>query len=144
MDETSVEFLNINCSNEDLQTIHILPIYDSRYVNIYYQILKTMWFNFSFICRYNKCFNWMILIVWWVVIFVAHIILSPISIKWRWVFNGVFIRDNPQSLWEIKGRNYLIDVPFIYTSFVKVDYAEKSDENLHDMWFSSYWFQARQ
>ena len=93
---------------------------------------------------YDKCFHWMIIIIWWVMIFVAHIILSPISIKWRWVFNGVFIRDNPQSLWEIKGRNYLIDVPFIYTSFVKVDYAEKSDENLHDMWFSSYWFQARQ
>ena len=90
------------------------------------------------------CFHWMIIIIWWVMIFVAHIILSPISITWRWVFNGVFIRDNPQSLWEIKGRNYLIDVPFIYTSFVKVDYAEKSDENLHDMWFSSYWFQARQ
>ena len=93
---------------------------------------------------YDKCFHWMIIIIWWVMIFVAHIILSPISITWRWVFNGVFIRDNPQSLWEIKGRNYLIDVPFIYTSFVKVDYAEKSDENLHDMWFSSYWFQARQ
>ena len=96
------------------------------------------------VTTYNKCFHWMIIIVCWVMIFVAHIIPSPISIKWRWVFNGVFIRDNPQSLWEIKGRNYLIDVPFIYTSFVKVDYAEKSDENLHDMWFSSYWFQARQ
>ena len=69
-----------------------------------------------FLYAVTTCFHWMIIILWWVMIFVAHIIFSPIPIKWRWVFNGVFIRDNPQSLWEIKGRNYLIDVPFIYTS----------------------------